>query len=328
MMKNESKKFKNTAGTEERESEQADDLHREDSPVKSSHRITHAGTLNVIDWMIPCYVTEESIRVLSGRGMQEALRLVDEEAPKSGQKPGSRMDRFLGNKALQSLLFKDREPDHFAPLKCVYRGRAINGYRAEALHDICEAMLQARDQGLLETPRQQIIAKQCDLLMRAFARVGIVGLVDEATGYQYVRDREALQTILDAYLRKELAAWAKRFPNEFYEQMFRLKGWAFNPLSVARPGVVGRYTVDLVYDRLAPGLVEELERLNPKTESGHRRARHHQRLSSEVGHPALAQHLYAVIGFMRVCTRWEEFMAMLDRAFPRKGHTIPLVLEQ
>ena len=27
-----------------------------------------------------------------------------------------------------------------------------------------------------------------------------------------------------AYLRKELAAWAKRFPDKFYEQIFRLLG--------------------------------------------------------------------------------------------------------
>ena len=31
----------------------------------------------------------------------------------------------------------------------------------------------------------------------------------------------ALQAILDAYLRKELA-WAKRFPDEFDRQIFRL----------------------------------------------------------------------------------------------------------
>ena len=50
--------------------------------------------------------------------------------------------------------------------------------------------------------------------------------------------------------------------------MFRLKKWDFDPLSVARPGIVGKYTVDLIYERLAPGLVKELERLNPKPYGG------------------------------------------------------------
>jgi len=49
--------------------------------------------------------------------------------------------------------------------------------------------------------------------VRGFARVGIIALVDEATGYQEVRNKLALQAILDAFLRKELAAWAKRFPD-------------------------------------------------------------------------------------------------------------------
>jgi hypothetical protein len=42
-------------------------------------------------------------------------------------------------------------------------------------------------------PFKSHIAKQCELLVRAFARVGIVALVDEVTGYQEIRDRETLQ---------------------------------------------------------------------------------------------------------------------------------------
>lgn len=74
--------------------------------------VTHPGKIKIGNLEILCYVTAEGIRVLSGRGMQEALRLVDEEKPSSGQKPGSRMDRFLGTKSLKSLIYKDREADH------------------------------------------------------------------------------------------------------------------------------------------------------------------------------------------------------------------------
>ena len=77
------------------------------------------------------------------------------------------------------------------------------------------------------------------MLTRGLAHIGIIALVDEATGYQEVRDKLALQAILDAYLRKELAAWAKRFPDEFYREMFRLKGWQWQGMSVNRPQIVG-----------------------------------------------------------------------------------------
>ena len=190
----------------------------------------------------------------------------------------------------------------------------------------CEVWLRARDADKLQG-QQREKAMQAEILMRGLAHIGIVALVDEATGYQEVRDKMALQAILDKFLAKELAAWAKRFPDEFYQQMFRLKGWPFDPGSVARPGIVGKYTVDVVYERLAPGLVDELERINPKSETGSRKSKHHQWLSTDIGHVALAQHLHAVLGFMRACKSWDQFIGMLDIAFPKKGRTIPLQLE-
>ncbi|MCI0560880.1 MAG: P63C domain-containing protein, partial [Nitrososphaera sp.] len=150
----------------------------------------------------------------------------------------------------------------------------------------------------------------------------IIALVDEATGFQAIRDREALQEILDRFLRKELAAWAKRFPNEFYQEIFRLRGWQWKGIKVNRPQVVATYTKDLVYERLAPGILEELEVRNPKTERGYRKHKHHQWLTEDVGHPALAQHLYALLGFMRVSSSWKEFYSMVRKAFPKKGETL------
>ena len=68
--------------------------------------------------------------------------------------------------------------------------------------DICEAFLEARNSIELST-RQRIIADQCEILIRGFARVGITALVDEDTGYQYERERDALQSILKAYINEE-----------------------------------------------------------------------------------------------------------------------------
>jgi hypothetical protein len=168
------------------------------------------------------------------------------------------------------------------------------------------------------------IVTACDALMRGLAQVGIVALVDEATGYQDYRDRQALQAILDKFLRKELAAWAKRFPDEFYREIFRLKEWPWRGMSINRPQIVGKLTKDVVYARLAPGIVKELEERNPVDERGNRKARHHQWLTDDVGHQALAQHLYAIIALMKVSTKWDDFMRKLDQVFPRRGETLKL----
>jgi len=84
------------------------------------------------------------------------------------------------------------------------------GYEATILADICDAVLAARDAGVL-TGKQLAVAKQCEILTRAFAKVGIIALVDEATGYQKIRARYALEQILDEFIAKELRKWAKTY---------------------------------------------------------------------------------------------------------------------
>jgi hypothetical protein len=92
--------------------------------------------------------------------------------------------------------------------------------------------------------------------------------------------------------------------------MFRLKGWQWQGMSINRPQVVGYYTRDIVYARLAHGIVEELERRNPKDDKGERRGRHHQLLTDDIGDPALAQHLYAVI--LDACCLYMEEILQFD----------------
>src|SRR5205823_1280642 len=88
-----------------------------------------------------------------------------------------------------------------------------------------------------------------------------------------------------------------------------------------RPQCVAQYTKDLVYIRLAPGILKELENRNPKSESGYRRAKHHQFFTDDVGHPALAQHLFAVTTLMKASDDrdWDGFHKRLDKAMPKQA---------
>lgn len=285
---------------------------------------THTGSLKIGDLEILCYVTATGQRVLSGRGMQEVLRLVDEEAPASGQKPGSRMDRFLGTKSLKELIYKNHSPEHFAPIKIRYESMVINGYRAEVLPDICEAMLEARDRDMLDTPRKRIIAKQCDILMRGFARVGIIALIDEATGYQKDRARDALAKILEVYVAKELQPYIKTFDSSFYEHMFRLRGLSYPPERVNyRPAYFGHLTNDIVYSRLAPGVLKALKD-EAKKEGTHM----HRHLTPGVGRLTLIKHLAMTEAYMRDSTEWGDFITKLNKYAPRYNQTLSLDLDE
>ncbi len=197
------------------------------------------------------------------------------------------------------------------------------GYKAEALPTVCDVYLQAREAGVLRG-KQELIAKKCEMLVRSLSKIGIIALVDEVTGYQAIRDKEALQAILDKYLRQEFAAWAKRFPDEFYKQMFRLRGWQWRGMRVNRPSVVGKYTNDLVYQRLAPGILDELQKRNPKDDKGHREGKHHQLLTDDMGVPALQNHLFATTKFMEASATWDQFYRSMQRAFPKLNSNLVL----
>ena len=214
----------------------------------------------------------------------------------------------------------------------VFRGRGgqRRGVDATLLPEICEAWLKARDAGALR-PQQYRIAEKADILKRTLAHVGITALVDEATGYQEVRDRHELHRILEAYIAKELLPWTKRFPEEFFRQLFRLRGWQYSPVSVKRPKAVGRIMSELIYEKLPDGVIEELGRRNPVvSDDGRRRHRHHRFLTDEVGHPHLDKHIASVTALMRASSSWQGFKRLFDRASPPPvgQEELPGILEQ
>lgn len=289
---------------------------------------THIGELKIGDLLLPCAVLPDGTRLISQGGIttafgpvtggwQQRRRALDEHA---GELPpflvAASLKDYISNdlRTLVSTQRKYRDP----------RGGPVRvGMEASLLPKVCEVWLRARDAKALTTI-QIPVAERADLLMRGLAHTGIVALVDEATGYQETRDREALQEILNAFLRAELAAWAKRFPDEFYNQIYRLKGWTRGTgRSSFRTPLLGTYTKNIVYERLAPGIIEELELRNP-AEKGRRKSKHHQWLTDEIGHPALAQHLHAVITLMRVSKTWDQFKEFLDVAHPVRGDTLKL----
>ena len=272
--------------------------------------------LRIGEFEIPCFVLEDGRRVLAQSGMITALGM-----RRGGSSHGQdRMVKFATQDRLKPFASEKLRPGTLNPIE--FRtpdGRRMLGYEATLLADVCDAVLEARKHGALTT-KQQHIAAQCEILVRGFARVGIIALVDEATGYQADRARDALATILEAFVAKELRKWVKTFPSQFYQEMFRLREIPYNG-SVKKPQYIGHLTNDLVYDRLAPGVRQELNRLVPRDEKGRLKNKLFQRLTEDVGHPKLREHLASIIALMRASDNWQSFKRMLDRALPRYGDT-------
>ena len=235
------------------------------------------------------------------------------------------MPRFAASKSIRPFISSELEDGLTNPILFTAPGGQAYGFRATILAEICEAILEARDAGSLN-PQQIRLADGCELLMRGFARLGIEALVDEATGYQRIREERALATILEKFIAKELQQWTKTFPYEFYEQIFRLRGWQ-GPDGVKRPSVIGKYTNDFVYARLSEEVFEELQIRNPVIHGKVRKKRHHQWFTPDFGHPKLREHLAAVTALMRAAPNWDSFIRSLKRAFPLRSEQIPLAIE-
>lgn len=291
---------------------------------------THEGEFKIGDSSISAVVLLNGKRLLTQSTFLKALGR--SRSPKAGTGILSNVDGlpfFLQAEVLKPFINKDLL-ESTAPMSFREKsGKKSVGYDAQLLPMVAEVYLQMRDsflaQGKSIPKHHQHIVSACDILIRGLARVGIVALVDEATGYQEIRDRLALQKILDKYLTEEKAKWAKTFPDDFYKKLFRLKRWAYDPASVKRPGVIGHYTNDIVYDRMAPGIVSRLKDLNPKTEKGYRKDRNHQFFTSDHGLPELKLHIDKVMFLMDAAgTDWELFKGLLKNAAPKQGDSMQL----
>ena len=277
------------------------------------------------DIEIPCYVLEDETRVLSQGGFLRAIGR--SRTPKAGTGGAGGVDSlptFLASKNLKPFIDEDLKMSTTPISFQLPGGGRAFGYRAQLLPEVCNVYLKAREARVL-LPRQKHIAERVEILIRGLAVVGIIGLVDEATGYQQVREQRALAAILEKYLAEELQPWTKTFPYEFYEQIFRLKSWP-GPDGVKRPSVIGRYTNDIVYARLAPGVLKELQTRNPTLPSGRRGTHHHRWFNPESGHPELRTRLEAVMALMRASPNWDTFMRLVNRAYPKPEQQIELPL--
>lgn len=270
--------------------------------------IKYDGELNLNGLKISCYVLQDGRRILSTSGMQKALAIVNDEKERSS----GRLAEILSSKHVSYCISNENLSAKISPILCYRGAQRIAGYEASVLPEICEIMLKVRDYAVTNNielgSRQKAVIAQSDIIIRALARVGIIALVDEATGYQYDREKDELQKILKAYISEELLPWQKRFPDVFYKELFRLNGWDFTVNGIKkRPGIIGKWTNMFIYEELPNGVLDELKKKTPKSESGNRTSRYHQLLTLDIGEPNLEKQINKVITLFQVSDNMKQF---------------------
>ncbi len=290
-------------------------------------KATHQGQMAIGELLLDCYVLEDGRRVFHKRGMARALGLKSEGGNafmKTMQRKG------LGSALPAPLLEKINNPLNFKPLT----QDLAHGYDAEVLADLAKAVVAADSEGKL-TSAQKGLAAQAQILVNAFAKVGVVALIDEATGYQQIRDPNALRILVQQYIEEEKREWEKQFPDVYYDELNRLYGskkftrTGNGAVIQNRPQHFAKFTRTYVYHPLENGAVlDELDRINPKIgEHGTRKARFHQHLTQGYGLEKLKRQVQEVITLVTVSDTVGQFKKLFSKRFPEAGAQLDLLDE-
>lgn len=282
----------------------------------------HRGELNIIGMSVPCYVLDNGVRVIGRTSATEVL---------TGIKGGGALEKYIAVRALEPFIPKDLILERMVPFRLPeVEGleKAVKGLPADLFIDICQGFVSALEHSFRRdspypklTARQQQMALQASMFLSACAKVGLEALIDEATGYQYEREADALQVKLAAFLDGEMRKWEKTFPDELWEEFGRLTGWK-GQLS-KRPKYWGKLVMELIYEKLDPDVASWLKANAPTPKYGQN---YHQWLSGQYGLKKLIEHIWMIIGMARTCESMRELRDKVNAMYGKEPVQLRLYL--
>jgi hypothetical protein len=282
----------------------------------------HRGVLNVMGIELPCYVLDNGTRVIGRTSATEIL---------TGIKGGGALEKYIAVRALEPFINKDLVLERMVRFRLPeVEGleRAVKGLSADHLVEVFEGFVRALQYTQRAdspypkmTPRQQQMAVSASLFLSACARVGLEALIDEATGYQYERESDALQIKLAAFLETEMRPWEKTFPDELWVEFGRLTGWKGQ--LAHRPKYWGKLVMELIYDKIDKDVANWLKTNAPTPRGGQN---YHQWMSGQYGLRKLIEHIWMIIGMARTCENMTELRDRVAELYGRQPVQLRLYL--
>ncbi len=276
-------------------------------------RSLYRGLLKLGDVEIEAHVLSNGQRVLSTRGMVQALA---GDGPKNADL-GRLVERIPGNSLDFSLVPRIEFTIPGSPNGL--------GYPAEALADICDAYVDALIADALSPaqpklhPKQRPIAERARQIQKAFVKVGIIALVDDATGYTQHRARNELAQKFAEYLLPEPGEWVRAYSPNFFADLARLYRFELRDPR-RRPGFMGGFIQKYVYEAIDPDVAEELVRRVPRPAWGNLRHPHLTEKAREVLH----SHLLRLGTVMRQSSDHNDFKMRFACEFKGAGLQLDL----
>ena len=280
-------------------------------------KATHWGELEIGNISIPCYRLDNDQRVFSLKGTIGGLM----------QAEHGNLAEYLKVKSLSGTLPNDLIPLDDGSIPALVRfdtggesfAKHAIGLPVERFAELCTAYTTALHRHVAAptgefklTPKQIEIAIRASQFNAACVKLGIIALVDEATGYQYDRTQDALRLKYKLYLDEEMRKWEKTFPDQLWIEFGRLTKWK-GPVH-SRPKYWGRLVMQLVYEYLDPDVAKWLKENAPKPIHGQN---YHQWMSSQYGLKRLIEHIWTLVGMAAACTTMRELQSRMAERYGR-----------
>ncbi|MBI5374132.1 MAG: hypothetical protein HZA77_01780 [Candidatus Schekmanbacteria bacterium] len=277
------------------------------------------GELPFGDITLDCYVLKDRRRLFHKKALAKGLGMKSEG--------GNVFLRTFNSKGLGSVIPQETRQKLDNPIVFkTLRGDLAHGYEALTLIEVCDAIFEAKKLGILK-PNQYFLAMQAEIIIRSSAKIGIIALVDEATGYIKDKKKEEYRELFKEFIRQECREWEKEFPDQFFDVLYML----YNLRRLYKnkhPQFFSKFIRKYVYTPLANSngaILEMLDEKNPVIyKSGGRKYKLFQFLTDQVGIPAFRAHLWQIIGIANATKTKKAFDKGFSQAFPQSGEQLPL----
>jgi P63C domain len=266
--------------------------------------------IKIADIEVPCYVLDDNRRVITMTGMLDTLSMARGGAMVKGM---NRLELFVSRDRIKPFISQELHERIQKPIQFRIGRTTAYGFDSDTLIDVAEAVIQADNAGDLQK-QQAGIAHQCRVILSSLTRIGLIALIDEATGYQTKRDANELQQILTSYLLPEHRPWMQTIPQEFTNEIYRVYGWKRQSNNQG-PRYAGKLIRQLIYERLPKPVLPALDQLNPSNKNYQRKHRHHQFLTDKQGLDHFRSQVITVMTLLRISKNKSEFNRHLEALF-------------
>ena len=284
------------------------------SKDKGRLKATHYGTVNLgPELAFECAVLEDGRRGFIQRQMVQAIGF-------EGGDRNARFSRFCAKIGLNYLSDHSKSECPVFEVDMPHGGTAL-WTDHEVLKDVIKAGMVAYGQGKL-TKQQSHIGQRCVQLGTGLIGVALASLIDEATGYQYAREPDALQEMIARLIREDARDWDRRFHPSYYQAVCRLFGFKYGNQHRPLPSIVGKITETWVYKAVMPNAIIEEIKVRKKSE------KLHQWLTDDAGLKALERQIDAVTTLAKSSVDYKDFEARCTQTFCKPGQQLSMIYPQ